>query len=154
MYWIISSCKKMAKSQNNMKQVLPVVSFAIVLSISAPFVKWTSVHCARDRPLPSSNPLAPWQDYKQPPEMQASVLGKDISVSHLDPLHPALNASVSSLCSVFPGCRKADYTLHPHTKPILPLLFLFLPFLLLSAYLSWKNKPFLSSCWLASVCAT
>lgn len=79
-------------------------SFFILLSISVPFVKWTSVHCARDWHLLSSNPLAAWQDYKQPPEMQASVLGKDIYVSHLDPL--------SSLCCVFPGCWNADYTAH------------------------------------------
>lgn len=98
------------KPQKNMKEVLPVVSFFISLSISVPFVKWTSVHYARGWHLLSSNPLAPWQDYRQPPEVQASVLGKNFYVSHLDPLHPAFYASASPFCCVFPGSWKADYT--------------------------------------------
>lgn len=51
-----------------------------VVCIAVPIVRWRSVRCAAVRRPLSSSLLALWLASRQPPEMQDSVLGKEILV--------------------------------------------------------------------------
>lgn len=124
------------------------------------FSLYSSAFCEVD-PCPLRQGLTPpeFKPFSSLSGLQASSRGAGqclrqghIYVSHLDPLHPAFYASLSSLCCVFPGCWKADYTTHSYTHPNPDLFSLYFSIPLLSAHLSWENKPLLSSCCLVSLC--
>lgn len=103
------------ESQNNMKQALPMVSFFSLFQC----VLWCGPASTTQGTDTSwaQTPLAPWQHYRRPPEMQACVLSKNFHVRHLDSFHPALYTSLSPLCCVFPGCWRADCTTRTvHTR--------------------------------------
>lgn len=68
-----------------------------VVCIAVPIVRWRSVRCAAVRRPLSSSLLALWQASRQLPEMQDSVLGKEILVLYP---HPHLSFLPSFLPSL------------------------------------------------------
>lgn len=69
-----------SESAHAFKSVCALVFFnqCVCLCIAVPIVRWRSVRCAAVRRPLSSSLLALWQASRQLPEMQDSVLGKEM----------------------------------------------------------------------------
>ena len=83
--------------------------FECVVCIAVPIVRWRSVRCAAVRRPLSSSLLALWQASRQLPEMQDSVLGKEILVLSPCPSFCPTSTTHSPLCLATTKC--SQYTM-------------------------------------------